>query len=147
MSPSSENPKPKARYWESILPCVKLKVNNTEFSFSIPNDKAMWVADDVANREPEVYRWIDSCLDEKSLFIDVGANFGLFSLYAALKARCRVLAFEPHFASYYVLSRNIILNNLLIHFRIFQIKLLRISVNTYSTSPSCGYLVGGSPHA
>tara|TARA_B100001063_G_C16616722_1_gene478545 strand:+ start:25 stop:843 length:819 start_codon:yes stop_codon:yes gene_type:complete len=112
MSTTSGDAKSNARYWESILPCVRLKVNNTEFSFSIPNDKALWVANDVANREPEVYRWIDSCLDEKSLFIDVGANFGLYTLYAALKAQCRVLAFEPHFASYYVLSRNIILNNL-----------------------------------
>ena len=90
----------------------KLKVNNTEFSFSIPNDKALWVAKDVANRGPEVYAWIDLCLDNKSLFIDVGANFGLYSLYAALNSQCRVLAFEPHFASYYILSRNIILNNL-----------------------------------
>ena len=113
MTPSSDNPNSKVlSYWESALPSRQLKINNTEFSFSIPNDKSQWVAKDAANREPEVYRWIDSCLDEKSLFIDVGANFGLYSLYAACKAQCRVLAFEPHFASYYILSRNIILNNL-----------------------------------
>ena len=67
---------------------------------------------DRANREPEVYAWIDLCLDKKSLFIDVGANFGLYSLYTALNSQCRVLAFEPRYASYYILSRNIILNNL-----------------------------------
>ena len=89
-----------------------MKVNNTEFSFSIPNDKALWVAKDVANREPEVYAWIDLCLDKKSLFIDVAANFRLYSLYAALNSQCQVLAFEPHFASNYILSRNIVLNNL-----------------------------------
>ena len=112
MRPPSSKSKREVLYWESALPSRRLKVNNTEFYFSIPNDKAIWIANDVANREPEVYRWIDSCLNKKSLFIDVGANFGLYSLYAALKSQCQVLAFEPHFASYYVLSRNIILNNL-----------------------------------
>lgn len=113
MTSSSVNPNAKVQsYWESLLPSVKLKVNHTELTFSIPNDKALWIARDAANREPEVYSWIDMCLDEKSLFIDVGANFGLYSLYAALKAQCRVLAFEPQFASYYILSRNIILNDL-----------------------------------
>ena len=90
MCPSNPNSKGLIP-WESALPSRKLRVNDTEFSFSIPNSKALWVAKDAANREPEVYSWIDSCLIEKSLFIDVGANFGLYSLYAAVKAQCRVL--------------------------------------------------------
>lgn len=110
-SQSSPQSKPSA-WWESSLPYKKLKVKDVEFKFSIPNSKALWIAEDAANREPELYDWIDSSLTPNSLFIDVGANFGLYSLYAALKTNCKVVAFEPHFATYYILYRNIVLNNI-----------------------------------
>ena len=98
--------------WEDSLPSVSLNVRGTEFSFVIPNAKARWVADNVESREPEVYEWIDANLNPDSLLIDVGANFGLYSLYAAKKKDCKVISFEPHFASYYIFSRNIIVNDL-----------------------------------
>ena len=44
-------------------------------------------------------------------FWDVGANVGVYSLYAA-RARARVVAFEPSPSNYYVLNRNIEINGL-----------------------------------
>lgn len=68
MSPSNPNSKGLIP-WESALPSRKLRVNNTEFSFSIPNSKALWVPKDVAKREPEVYSWIDACLDKNHFLL------------------------------------------------------------------------------
>jgi FkbM family methyltransferase len=43
---------------------------------------------------------------------DIGANVGVYSLYAALKPHVRVLAFEPSSSNYYVLNRNININRM-----------------------------------
>ena len=98
--------------WEEQLPVAKIKIRGIDFKFSIPNSKALFVAKNLYSRESEVYDWIDSYVEKSSLFIDVGANFGQFSLYSSLKKGCKVWSFEPHFASYYILTRNIALNNL-----------------------------------
>lgn len=47
-----------------------------------------------------------------SVVIDVGANIGTFSLYAANMGASKVYAFEPNKESYEVLVRNIKVNNL-----------------------------------
>lgn len=43
---------------------------------------------------------------------DVGANFGLYSMFAAKCAACRVVAFEPERATHKLLRRNISINGL-----------------------------------
>jgi len=98
--------------WEEQLPFAKIKIRETDLKFSIPNQKALFVAKQISDREPEVYDWIDAYVTHNSLFIDVGANFGQFALYSSLKKGCNVWAFEPHFATYYVLTRNVALNNI-----------------------------------
>ena len=61
--------------------------------------------------EPDTLEWLDA-LPNDSCFWDVGANIGVFSLYAGLRPKARVLAFEPSGSSYAVLNRNIELNDL-----------------------------------
>ena len=56
-------------------------------------------------------QWIDG-LEEGAVLWDIGANVGVFSLYAASRRKARVLAFEPSAANFYVLSRNIQINGL-----------------------------------
>ncbi len=43
---------------------------------------------------------------------DIGANVGVFSLYAAVRRNIKVLAFEPSSMNYHILVRNIQLNQL-----------------------------------
>ena len=61
--------------------------------------------------EPDTLAWIDALPDDSCLW-DVGANIGVFSLYAGLRPKARVLAFEPSGSSFAVLNRNIELNNI-----------------------------------
>lgn len=66
-----------------------------------------------AEKEPETLRWIDQCLRETDLFIDVGANVGIYSLYAAMKHRqMGVFAVEPEYGNAHELRDNIHLNQL-----------------------------------
>lgn len=78
---------------------------------AVPNWLAGWRVDTFSSKEPETLEWIDS-LPEGSVLWDVGANVGLYSVYAAKKRRCRVWAFEPSVFNLELLARNIFLNGL-----------------------------------
>jgi FkbM family methyltransferase len=60
-------------------------------------------------KEPDMIRWMDGFGPDTVLW-DIGANVGMFTLYAALSRQVKVLAFEPSAANFHVLSRNIALN-------------------------------------
>ena len=62
-------------------------------------------------KEPETLDWIDRHVRPGDVFYDVGANVGLFSLYAAMRG-ARVYSFEPEALNYAQLNRNIVLNGL-----------------------------------
>ena len=62
--------------------------------------------------EPDTQAWIDP-MPEDACFWDIGANIGVFSLYAALRLRHgHVVAFEPAAGTYALLNRNIEANDL-----------------------------------
>lgn len=71
----------------------------------------IWRADSLLSKEPETIRWIDSFV-EGDVFWDIGANVGIYTLYAATKPGIQVLAFEPAVVNLHVLSRNIEMNHL-----------------------------------
>ena len=62
------------------------------------------------SKEPKTIEWIDTFKPSES-FLDVGANIGQYSLYAAKKG-ISVYAFEPQALNYAELYTNIYLNNL-----------------------------------
>ena len=63
------------------------------------------------SKEPETIQWIDGFKDGVVLW-DIGANVGVYALYAAIRRKASVLAFEPSAPNFHVLSRNIHLNSL-----------------------------------
>ncbi len=60
-------------------------------------------------KEPGTIDWIHSFAPE-AVFADVGANVGIYSVYAGVIARARVYAFEPESQNYAELCRSIFLN-------------------------------------
>lgn len=65
----------------------------------------------VLSKEPDMVRWLDG-LSRGTVLWDIGANVGVFSLYAARRTECQVLAFEPAAANFHALARNVALNDL-----------------------------------
>jgi FkbM family methyltransferase len=90
---------------------VDLSYNGLKLKFSTPNRLCHWRANTFATKEPETLEWIDGLPDNCVLW-DIGANVGIYSVYAALKRNCRVWAFEPSVFNLELLARNIALNNL-----------------------------------
>jgi tRNA G46 methylase TrmB len=66
-----------------------------------------------STKEPDTLDWIDANLRDGDIVFDIGANIGLYTLYAAKRnPRCTVYAFEPAFQNFASLCRNIALNAL-----------------------------------
>ena len=86
-----------------------------DFKFYVPNPLSLYRAKTFSTKEPDTLGWIDS-LDKSSIMWDIGANIGLYSIYAAKCRNIKVFAFEPsvynlefydHF--YFVVVANIVL--------------------------------------
>jgi len=80
------------------------------YRFFCPNLHTYRRARSLFVKEPETINWINSFSSGEVLF-DIGANVGLYSIYAAALG-VQVVAFEPESQNYAILNRNIHLNNL-----------------------------------
>ena len=63
------------------------------------------------SKEPITIEWIRS-FENNSIFYDVGANVGMYSIFAAIVSHSKVFSFEPEANNFQTLMENIILNNL-----------------------------------
>lgn len=82
-----------------------------EIGFWAPNEMTWWRAQTLLTKEPETIEWIDG-FGENEVYWDIGANVGVYALYAAKRGGLRVVAFEPSPFNYYALCRNVALNGL-----------------------------------
>ncbi len=65
------------------------------------------------SKEPDTLDWIDGAMQGGGILFDVGANIGVYSIYAALRHRgMRVIAFEPEYANLHLLRDNLLENGL-----------------------------------
>lgn len=69
---------------EKLNPVYRVIQNRVEYIFSCPNDVTRWKAETYFTKEPETIEWIDT-FNEGDIFFDIGANIGLYSIYAAKK--------------------------------------------------------------
>jgi FkbM family methyltransferase len=97
------------RFSEQMI--VTAKTSAGAIRFFAPSPLLRARADGMLSKERDTIAWIDQFQDG-DVFWDVGANVGVYSLYAALRGSITVLAFEPAAANFYVLSRNIESNRL-----------------------------------
>jgi FkbM family methyltransferase len=91
------------------------RVRTRGVMFTLPCDNPItylrWRSYD--SKEPDTLDWIDHTFADVEVFFDVGANIGLYSVYAAVRhPRLRVVAFEPEYANLHLLRDNIVWNGL-----------------------------------
>ena len=101
-----------------------INIEKKEIKFFIPNTVTEWRVDTLLSKEPETIKWIDEFDGEKKIFWDIGANVGIYSIYAVIKHQnIEVVSFEPSFSNLRTLSRNISINNLEDQITIFPLPL------------------------
>lgn len=96
---------------DHLAPTYPVSTKHGDLIFDASFRWSLRSADVFPRWEPETQGWIDE-FPEGACFWDIGANVGMFSLYAALRPGVRVLAFEPAGSSFAVLNRNIGLNDM-----------------------------------
>lgn len=75
-------------------------------------------------KEPETLNWIDQWVRDGDTLFDVGANIGVYAIYAAVRhPRLRVMAFEPEYANLHLLRDNILQNALQDRIQVYAIGL------------------------
>jgi FkbM family methyltransferase len=89
--------------------------------------------------EPDTLRWIDR-MQPGGVFWDIGANVGVYSLYAAQRGDLDVHAFEPAAVNHYLLSANCELNDF---FGVMRSYLLGFSDRTTVASIEASQLAPG----
>ncbi|MDC3050701.1 FkbM family methyltransferase [Bacteroidota bacterium] len=99
-----------------------IKVDGETIYFATPNFLNRYRHKTFFTKEPETLKWIDN-FEKKDIFYDIGANVGLYSIYAAKKRKVKVYCFEPSFFNLEFLARNIYMNSLFDDIFIFPIAL------------------------
>ena len=102
--------------------CYKL-INRKKIKFYIPTEITHSRVQSIFAKEPETINWINNFKNNKT-FWDIGANIGIYSIYAATKfTKLKIIAFEPSTSNTRTLSRNISINNFDNKIKIFPIAL------------------------
>lgn len=96
----------------SLHPTIRLDYPRASLLLSISSPIDIGRAR-ACHKEPETVRWLEEHLRPGDVLYDVGANVGAYSLIAAHvgKGTIQVHSFEPSFATYAQLCRNVIFNN------------------------------------
>jgi FkbM family methyltransferase len=88
---------------------AKIRAKQQVIRFRTPTLRALWRVETLLTKEPATIGWIDT-FDRGDVLWDVGANTGIYSLYAAKVKNVLVLAFEPAAHNLALLCDNIRLN-------------------------------------
>jgi len=89
----------------------KVKVGNDFIYFHVVNRITQLRALTLMTKEPDTISWL-RMLDCQDVLMDVGANIGVYTLFAAKCTDAKIIAIEPSFRNLDLLQRNLSLNKL-----------------------------------
>ncbi|MBM3358612.1 MAG: FkbM family methyltransferase [Betaproteobacteria bacterium] len=102
---------PASQVEDTIERIVTVRDGATEVAYCTPNRFSRWRVDTLFDKEPDTIEWIRSFAPEDVL-VDIGANVGMYSVWAARTRGARVYAFEPEAQNFALLNKNILVNGL-----------------------------------
>jgi len=97
---------------KASLPAVTaIDYQGHKILFNTPNEMTVWRVKTIFTKEPDTIRWLET-IPAGSILLDVGANVGMYSLFAAVARGASVFSFEPESQNYALLNANIAANSL-----------------------------------
>lgn len=97
--------------YEKLIPASHVEHQGRTVSYHTPSSFLKWRVDSLMTKEPSTIEWIAGFAPGEVL-VDVGANVGMYTVWAAATRGVRVFAFEPEAQNYGLLNRNLMLNGL-----------------------------------
>ena len=93
------------------LPYLEIEVDKRPVRYVETSKVSMSRVRSIFAKEPTTIPWLEAMREDETL-VDIGANVGMYSVYAAACTGCRVFSFEPEALNYAELNKNIYLNDL-----------------------------------
>ena len=109
--PATPDPATAAPDTNSADRIVRVREGSTEVAYCTPNRATRWRVETLFTKEPDTIEWIRG-FQPGDVLVDVGANVGMYSIWAAKTRGARVFAFEPESQNFALLNRNIAANQL-----------------------------------
>jgi len=96
---------------EKLIITIEDKISKKKINFSVSNEKTLWRAQTLLTKEPITIKWIRN-FEKNSVFYDIGANVGIYTIFATIIKDISVFSFEPEANNFQSLMENLIVNNL-----------------------------------
>jgi FkbM family methyltransferase len=106
-----ETPQLTLEQYERLSPHQTVHEGAVEVIYATPNVFTKWRVDSLFTKEPDTIEWIGG-FQPGEVFLDIGANVGMYTIWAAKTRNVRTFAFEPESQNYALLCRNIVMNGL-----------------------------------
>ncbi|MFC3149994.1 FkbM family methyltransferase [Litoribrevibacter euphylliae] len=96
---------------DTDIKLTKIGFGNTDLYYEASSDTVKWRAKTLFTKEPDTVNWIAQ-FKEGDVFVDIGANVGMYTVLASKAQKAMVFAFEPESQNYALLNRNIVYNQI-----------------------------------
>ena len=97
--------------YDSNCPVIGVTRHGRKLRYATPNKTTLWRAETLVTKEPGTIEWLEA-ITPGSVLLDVGANVGMYTVFAAVISGARVFAFEPESQNYALLCKNIVTNGI-----------------------------------
>ena len=97
--------------YEDNLPLAVIDAEAGKLGFFVPSRMAAFRVQSMFTKEPETMAWIAG-FEAGSVLVDIGANMGIYTIWAAKHRNAQVIALEPEAQNFGLLNRNIHFNDL-----------------------------------
>lgn len=126
------------------MPIVAVPYRGKKLRYALPGKTPLWRVQTLFSKEPSTIEWLES-IEEGSILLDVGANVGMYTVFASVIRNAQVFAFEPESQNYALLCRNLVGNDLSGRVTAFCCALS--DETKFSTIHLSEFKIGGSCHS
>jgi FkbM family methyltransferase len=126
------------------MPVIGIPYKGKKLRYALPAKAPLWRVQTLFTKEPSTIEWLEA-IEPGAVLLDVGANVGMYTVFAAVMRDARVFAFEPESQNYALLCRNLVLNNLSDRVTAFCCALSDEA--KFSTIYLSEFTIGGSCHS
>ena len=95
------------------IPCYEVEIDGKTIRYAAAEGDRQVVARVLTlfAKEPTTIPYLET-FESDDLFLDIGANIGMYTVYAAVMTGCRTVSIEPEALNYAELNKNIYINDL-----------------------------------
>lgn len=130
--------------YDSGMPVIAIPYNGKKLRYALPGKTPLWRVQTLFTKEPSTIQWLEA-IEPGAVLLDVGANVGMYTVFAAVIRDAKVFAFEPESQNYALLCRNLVANDLSDRVTAFCCALSDEA--KFSTIHLSQFTIGGSCHS